>query len=142
MTDITLDCANRLIDAIFAAGQARGLKPLSAVVTDAGGHVIAFQRQDGASSGRFKIALGKASGALFLGVSSRAVQEMAVERPTFLGSLAALAPGGIVPAAGGLLICDTNGELLGAAGVTGDTSDNDEAAALEGLAAVGLRSEG
>ncbi|MFA7603633.1 MAG: heme-binding protein [Novosphingobium sp.] len=139
MTTITLDTANTLIAAIFAEGQAKGLKPLSAVVTDAGGHVIAFQRQDGASSGRFRIALGKASGALFLGISSRKVQEMAAERPTFLGSLTPIAPDGIVPAAGGLLIYDAEGTLLGAVGVTGDTSDNDEAAAAVGISAVGLQ---
>jgi uncharacterized protein GlcG (DUF336 family) len=137
MTAISLDTANRLIAATFADGKARGLKPLSVVVTDAGGQVIAFQRQDGASSGRFRIALGKASGALFLGISSRKVQEMAAERPTFLAALGPMAPDGIVPAAGGLLICD-DGRLVGAVGVTGDTSDNDEAVALAGIAAVAM----
>jgi uncharacterized protein GlcG (DUF336 family) len=139
MTQITLDIANRLIEEIFAEGARLGLNPLSAVVTDAGGHVRSFQRQDGASSGRFHIALGKASGALFLGVNSRKVGEMAVERPTFLGSLTTLVPGGIVPAAGGVLIEATDGTLLGAVGVTGDTSDNDEQVALAGLAAADLR---
>jgi uncharacterized protein GlcG (DUF336 family) len=127
MTQITLDLANRLIEEIFAEGARLGLNPLSAVVTDAG-----------ASSGRFHIALGKASGALFLGVNSRKVGEMAVERPPFLGSLTPLVPGGIVPAAGGVLIEAVDGTLLGAVGVTGDTSDNDEQVALTGLAAADL----
>jgi uncharacterized protein GlcG (DUF336 family) len=137
---ISLRQANDLISAIFSAGQDLHLKPLSVVVTDPGGHVIAFQRQDGASAGRFQIALGKAGGAIFLGVSSRTIGEIAVDRPTFVASLGGLCSEGIVPAAGGLLVTAGDSAIVGAVGVTGDTSDNDEQAAKLGLRAVGLHS--
>ena len=130
-----------MISGIFKKGSEMNLKPLSAVVLDPGGHVIAFQRQDGASIMRFQIATGKACGALGLGVSSRKIGEMAAERPSFVASLGPIMPQGLVPAAGGVLvICD--GSVIGAVGVTGDTSDNDEACALAGIAAAALKAQG
>lgn len=142
MTRVTLEQANTIITAAFAKGQDLGLKPLSVVVVDAGAHVIAFQRSDGASFGRMQIALGKAAGALALGVSSRAVSDMAVERPWFIGAFASSAPHPVVPAAGGLIIVDSDGMPIGAVGVTGDTSDNDEIAARAGIEAAGLTAQG
>jgi uncharacterized protein GlcG (DUF336 family) len=141
MSHISLDQARTIIATTFAKGKELNLKPLSVVVLDAGGHVLAFERQDGASSGRFQIATGKAAGALFLGVSSRKVGEMAIERPTFLAALGPVAPSGIIPAAGGVIVSD-GGRAIGAVGVTGDTSDNDEIAALAGIAAAGLTAQG
>ena len=136
---ISLDKANTIISATFAKGKDAGMKPLSAVVTDAGGHVIAFQRQDGTSFLRLDIAVGKAAGALALGVSSRRIGEMAAERPAFVGALGNLAAGkGILPVAGGVIVKGPDGLPIGAVGVTGDTSDNDEIAALAGIAATGL----
>ncbi|WP_375395755.1 heme-binding protein [uncultured Sphingomonas sp.] len=139
MADITLDQANRIVSAAFAKGAELRLKPLSAAVLDAGGHHIAFQRQDGSSTLRPQIAAAKAGGALALGISSRKIGEMAVERPTFVASLAPIAPHGVVPAAGGLLIVDDRGRIIGAVGVTGDTSDNDELCAASGIVAAGLQ---
>jgi len=141
MTYISLDQANAAIAGAFAEGQARGLKPLSVAVLDAGGHLLAFQRADGASTMRPQIAVGKAAGALALGVSSRKVGDMAVERPWFVGALAPHAAQGMVPAAGGVIVVDGTGRPIGAVGVTGDTSDNDEAAALAGIAAAGLTAQ-
>ena len=141
MNRITLDQANRIIAGIFEKGTELKLKPLSAVVLDPGGHVIAFQRQDGASTMRFEIATGKASGALALGVSSRKIGEMAAERPSFVASLGPIAPHGMIPAAGGVIVTGAGG-IVGAVGVTGDTSDNDEACALAGIAAAGLKAQG
>lgn len=138
MTTITLDKARLIISAAFAHGAGHGFKPLAVAVLDAGGHPIAFERQDGASIGRFAIAAGKASGALQLGVSSRAIAGMAAERPVFVGVLAPLFGQGVVPAAGGVIVRDGQGATMGAVGVTGDTSDNDEACALAGIAAAGL----
>jgi len=138
MTRITLNHANAIIAAAFAKGAELKLKPLSVVVLDAGGHPIAFQRQDGASTMRFEIALGKAAGALSLGVNSRQIGDMAAERPSFVASLHAIAPRGIVPAAGGVIVVDADGGPIGAVGITGDLSDNDEACALAGIAAAGL----
>ena len=142
MTHITLDQANRIIAGAFAKGAELSLNPLSVAVVDAGGHVIAFQRQDGASFGRLQIAQGKAAGALALGVSSRKVGDMAVERPWFIGALAASAPHPLIPAAGGVILVDGEGRPIGAVGVTGDSSDNDELCTLAGITAAGLRAQG
>ena len=135
---ISLDRANRICAAAFAKGEELGLKPLGVAVLDAGGHLIAFQRQDGASILRPQIAIGKAASALGLGVSSRKIGEMATERPSFVVALGQIAPNGMLPAAGGVIVVDAGGAPIGAVGVTGDTSDNDEICALTGIAAVGL----
>lgn len=135
---ITLEEAQCLIAATLREGRTLKLKPLAAVVLDAGGHLIACQREDGASFLRPAIAQGKAAGALALGVSSRQIAGMASERPTFVASLAAIAPSGVVPAAGGLLIVDDRRMVRGAVGVSGDSSDNDELCALAGITAAGL----
>ena len=138
MSRLTLAQANAIITAAFTKGRELNLKPLSVVVLDAGGHVLAFQRQDGASHMRFDIARGKASGALALGVSSRTLGTMAAERPSFVASLGAIAVGGLIPVAGGVLIAGDDNSVIGAVGATGDTSDNDEAVVLEGIKAAGL----
>ena len=142
MNRITLDQANHIIKGAIQKGAELKLKPLSIVVLDPGGHVIAFQRQDGASTMRFEIASGKAAGALALGVPSRKIGEMAAERPSFVASLGAIAPHGVIPAAGGVIVAGADGAILGAVGVTGDTSDNDEVCALAGIAATGLKAQG
>jgi len=142
MSHITLDQANAAIAGAFAKGRELGLKPLSVAVVDAGGHLIAFQRGDTASFARARIAAGKAAGALALGVSSRKVGEMAAERPWFIGAFASSAPHPVIPAAGGVIVVGADGTPIGAVGVTGDTSDNDELAALAGIAAAGLRAQG
>lgn len=138
MTNLTLDQANTIIAAAFAKGKDLGLKPLTVAVLDPGGHLVAFQRSDSSPYLRPLIAVGKASTALGLGSNSRAVGEIAAERPTFIGALGTIAPAGIIPAAGGVIIKDGSGATLGAVGVTGDTSDNDELAAIAGIEAAGL----
>ena len=142
MNRISLQQANAVIEGVLADGRAAGYKPLSVAVVDAGGHLIAFQRADGASFARAQIATGKAAGALAMGVSSRKLGDMAQERPWFVGAFAASAPHPVIPAAGGVIIVGDDGQPIGAVGVTGDTSDNDEAAALAGLAAAGLKAQG
>ena len=141
MTAITLTLANRIIETAMQSGRELGLKPLSVAVLDAGGHLLAFQRDDRSSTLRPQIAVGKASGALALGVSSRKIAEMAADRPTFVGALGPISQAGIVPAAGGVIILDAAGTPIGAVGVTGDTSDNDEICALAGIEAAGLRAQ-
>lgn len=141
MSNITLGQANRVIDGAFKEMRRLGLQPLGVAVTDAGGQLVAFQRQDGASIGRAQIALGKAAGALALGVSSRKLGEMAQERPWFVGALAAGAAHPVIPAAGGIILVDDLGTPIGAVGVTGDSSDNDELCALAGIAAAGLKAQ-
>lgn len=142
MSQITLARANAVIAGAFAKGKEAGFKTLSVAVVDAGGHLIAFQRGDGASFARAQIATGKAAGALALGVSSRKVGDMAIERPWFIGAFASSAPHPVIPAAGGVIVTDADGTPIGAVGVTGDTSDNDEIAALAGIAAAGLTAQG
>lgn len=137
MNTLSLVQANTIAAATLAKGREMNLKPLCVAVLDKGGHLIALQREDGASNLRPQIAIAKASGALALGVSSRTIGEMAVERPTFVASLASLTGAEIIPAAGGLLI-KVGAHLVGAVGVTGDTSDNDEACAAAGVAAAGM----
>lgn len=141
MGQITLEQANILIGAAFTKGRELGLKPLTVAVLDAGGHLVALQRQNGASTHRPQIATGKAAGALALGVSSRKIGEMAVERPTFIAALGPVFPQGVIPAAGGIILVGSDGAPIGAVGVTGDTSDNDEACALAGAAAAGLKTQ-
>ncbi|WP_176593252.1 heme-binding protein [Sphingobium sp. EM0848] len=132
----TLEKANRAIAAALQTGSELGLKPLTVAILDPGGHLISLQRQDGSSTLRPQIAIAKASGALAMGVSSRLIGEMAGERPTFIASLGPISPHGIVPAAGGVIIAAEDGTALGAIGVTGDTSDNDEICAFAGIAAI------
>ena len=138
MHRLNLAQANALIEAAFAKGAELGLRPLTVTVHDPGGHLIACQRQDGASNMRVKLAGGKACGALALGVSSRTIGDMALDRPHFVAAVDTMSEGGMVPAAGGVIVCGADGTVLGSIGVTGDTCDNDEACALAAIAALGL----
>ena len=134
---LTLEKAQTIIAAAFQKGGELAMKPLSAAVLDAGGHVVAFARQDGSSNLRFKIAEGKAAGAIALGMGSRAILERAQQQPYFVGALNGLMDGAMVPVPGGVLIME-NGSMIGGVGVTGDTSDNDEIAAIAGVEAAGF----
>lgn len=142
MASLTLAQAQTITTEALRKGRELGLKPLTVVVLDAGGHTLALLREDGSSNLRPGIATGKASGALALGVSSRKIADMAVDRPTFVSSLGPISQGGIIPAAGGVIVVDDAGAAIGAVGVTGDTSDNDEIAALAGIAAASLTAQG
>jgi len=133
-----IETATQLIAAARESGSKRGLKPLSVVVLDAGGQVRAFEREDGASNARFEIAFGKANGALALGVGSRALMARAEQQPYFIAAAAAAIGGALVPVPGGVLVQTPDGKLIGALGITGDTSDNDEAAAVNAIEALGL----
>lgn len=135
---IKLEQARAIVSAALEKGREMGLKPLTVAVLDAGGHLVSFGREDGSSTLRPQIATAKAATALALGLSSRAVAAMAADRAAFVASLGPIAPQGIVPAAGGLLVIGPEYTVIGAVGVTGDLSDNDEACALAGIAAAGL----
>lgn len=138
MPKLSLDAAVRVIDGALARGAELGCAPLTVVVLDAGGHDLALKRQDGAGILRSDIARGKAWGALGMGFSSRELAERAQKVPTFFGALAAVSGGRLVPAAGGVLIYDEARNLLGAIGISGDTSDRDEDCAIRGITAAGL----
>lgn len=135
-----LEQAKTIIAQARAKGQAMGLKPLSIVVVDAGGHVIAFEREDGASAGRFEIAQAKAYGAVMLGMAGKAQMARAEAQPYFMAAINGVFGGRVLPVPGGVLI-RAQGRVIGAVGVTGDTSDNDAEAALAGIAAAGLEGE-
>jgi uncharacterized protein GlcG (DUF336 family) len=135
---ITLDHARTIIAAALEHGHANGFKPLSIVVLDAGGHVKAFEREDGSPNRRFEIAHGKAHGAISFGVSSRALGAMAIDRPHFVNGATAAIGGALIPVPGAVLVLDAAGAPIGAVGISGDTSDNDEAAAIAGITAAGL----
>jgi uncharacterized protein GlcG (DUF336 family) len=141
MTDLTLAQANSIIEAAFGRAAELKLKPLSVAVLDAGGHLKAFQKQDGSSMLRFEIASGKAYGALAVGAGSRWLNTTAGERPHFVQALSAMSGGKIVPVPGGVLIRDTSGVILGAVGISGDTSDDDETAAAAGIEAAGFSAD-
>lgn len=142
MASLTLALAQAIATEALRKGRELALKPLTVVVLDAGGHTVALLREDGASNLRPEIAIGKASGALALGISSRKIADMAQERPTFVGSLSGISAGGIIPAAGGVIIVDADNAPIGAVGLTGDTSDNDEICVLAGIEAAGLKAQG
>jgi len=141
MTDLSLDQANTIIQAAMAHGAETECKPLTVAVLDAGGQLKAFQRQDGSSLMRPEIAFGKAWGALGMGMASRALAQVAAERPAFMQSLTAASGGRLIPVPGGVLVRDDSGTVIGAVGITGDTSDKDEACALAGIEAAGLTAD-
>ncbi len=136
---ITLDQASRIVDGVLESGNDRSLAPLTAAVLDAGGNVVALKRADGSGILRAEVALAKAYGVLAMGWSAHALVERAQALPQFFGALGVLAGGRMLPVAGGVPILDDSGTVLGAVGVSGDTSENDEACAVEAIGAVGLR---
>src|SRR5947207_13991209 len=138
MTELTLDIARKILDAALAKGVEKKLKPLVATILDARGCVKVTAAQDGTSLMRAEIAHGKAYGALALGMGSRALYQRAQEQAFFVDAVNTIAKGALVPVPGGVLIMDDT-TLLGAVGVSGDTSDNDEACAVAGIQAAGLK---
>ena len=137
-SQLSLEQANTIIENAFAKGAELGLAPLTIVVLDAGGHLTAMQRADSATFFRPQIAFGKAWGSLALGMASRTLFNIGEERPMFMNSLVGLADQKLVPVPGGVLVRDASGEVIAAVGITGDTSDNDEACAIAGIEAVSL----
>lgn len=139
MTILDLQTARRIVEASRAKARELGLKPLTVAVLDAGAVLVALEREDGSSRLRPEIAIGKANGTLALGIGSRAIMNRADSQAYFIQSVNALAGGSLVPVPGGVLVRETvGGAILGAVGITGDTSDNDEAAAIAGIEAAGL----
>lgn len=138
---ITLDTARTIIAAARAHGSEQGFKPLTVVVLDAGAHVVAAEREDGASIKRFEIASGKANGALALGMGSRSIMARAEQQGYFIAAATSAIGGSLIPVPGGVLVKDTDGSLVGAVGISGDTSDADEGAAVAGIEAAGLQAQ-
>jgi uncharacterized protein GlcG (DUF336 family) len=140
-TDLPLAAANRIVERALEAARSAGLASLTVAVLDAGGHLVALQREDGSGILRPEIAIGKAWGAVGMGESSRALSERLRERLGFQGALAAASGGRFLAVPGGVLIRDAAGEVVGAVGISGDTSERDEYCAIEGIRAAGLTPE-
>ena len=138
MPKLNLVLATQIIDTALAHARERRLDPLAVAVLDAGGHLIAFKREDGAGIVRFDIAFGKAWGALGMGYGTRELAQRAAKAATFVTVLAAVSQGRMVPSPGGVLIVDTDKSVIGAVGISGDTGDNDEACAIAAIEAAGL----
>ncbi|MBP7063304.1 heme-binding protein [Ferrovibrio sp.] len=141
MTDLSLAAARQILDTAQLHGRKAGLKPLAIAVLDARGALKAFLAEDGTSLKRAEVAQGKAFGALALGLGSRSIHKRAREQDYFIAAVSHVVGGALVPVPGGVLIRDAGGAVIGAVGISGDTSDNDEAAAIAGIQAAGLAAD-
>lgn len=140
-TVITLEQAELIIDGALAEGRRLGLGPLTVAVLDLGGHLIALKRSDGSEYLRPPIAIGKAWGSLGMGHAGRVLAERAAKMPVFFGALSDMSGGRMVPLPGGVLARNAEGTIIGAVGVSGDTADNDDLAAIAGVTGAGLQAD-
>jgi uncharacterized protein GlcG (DUF336 family) len=138
---LTLKQANTIVESALARAREMNIQPIAVVVLDSSGHVVSAQREDGATMFRFDVALGKAWAAVAMGASSRALSNRAKGNPNFFVTLAATAQGRFLPQPGAALIRDADGTILGAAGASGGTGDEDEACCVHGIEAAGLRAD-
>jgi uncharacterized protein GlcG (DUF336 family) len=142
MTALTLEAANKMIETGLAHARDQKMNPMGIVVLDARGALKAASLEDNTSLIRWRIAFAKAYGALGMGSGTRKLAALAAERPAFIGAATHLAEMGLVPVAGGVLIKTAQGEIIGAVGVSGDTSDNDEIVGVKGIEAAGFIADG
>lgn len=141
MSVLTLAQASTIVDAALKKGRETNSAPLTVAVLDAGGHLVAFKREDKSGILRFDIAFGKAWGALGMGFGSRTLFGRAARSQMFFTALAAASDGRFVPVPGGVLIQDAAGDVIGAVGISGDVSDRDEECAIAGIVAAGLKAD-
>jgi len=141
MSGITLAQARTIIDVALKKGRELNLKPLVVAVLDAGGHLVAYAREDKSPILRYQIATAKAYGSLGMGMGSRGLFERAAKNPLFVQMLGMVSEGRAMGVPGGVLILDAQGDTVGAVGISGDTSDNDETCAVAGIEAAGLKAE-
>jgi uncharacterized protein GlcG (DUF336 family) len=138
---ISLNDARTIVQAALEHSRSGNYPPMTVAVLDAAGQLVAFAREDGSSLLRGRITRAKARGALNIGVGSRSLAARAAAHPAFINSVVALADGDLVPAAGGVLVRDDDNNVIGAVGVSGSLPDDDEACAIHGIAAAGLRAD-
>ncbi len=138
---LPLTTANAIIQAALETGRSHDMLPLTVVVLDSGGRMVAMQSEDGSGIMRLEVAFGKAWGALGMGISSRLIRDRLSARPTFVNALAAASEGRMIPVPGGVMVLDAEGAGIGAVGISGDTSEKDEFCAIAGIHAAGLASE-
>lgn len=140
-TTLPLAAAETIVDAALKTGRDAGMLPLTVVVLNAGGHLVAAKSEDGSGIMRFDVARGKAWGSLGMGFSSRLLRDRLSERPVFQNALAAASDGRFIPVPGGVMILDDEGHTLGSVGISGDSSEKDEYCAIEGIRAAGYACE-
>ena len=140
-TSLRLDIALQIVSIALATGRAEKMLPLTVVVLDVSGKIIASQSEDGSGLMRFDIARGKAWGALGMGISSRLIRDRLATRPSFQAALATVADGQFVPVPGGVLVLHSGENVIGSVGVSGDTSEKDEYCAIVGIQGAKLQSE-
>jgi uncharacterized protein GlcG (DUF336 family) len=138
MSKLTLEQANKIIEVAFAKAREMKVNPLAVAVLDDGGNVKSLQRQDDASMLRNEVAIGKAWAAVGMGVASRTLLDRAKGNPHFFGALSATAQGKFIPQTGAVVIKDKDGTIIGAAGASGGTGEEDEAVCMAGITAAGL----
>ena len=141
MNKLTLAAADIIADKALEKGRELKFQPLTVVVLDAGGQIKVVKRDDGSSLLRVEIALGKAWGNLGMGFGGREIARRGAKMPGFFAALSDMSGGRMVPVPGGVLIRSAEGEILGAVGISGDTSDNDEICAVHGIAAADLKAD-
>jgi uncharacterized protein GlcG (DUF336 family) len=141
LMSVTLAQASSIVDATLKKARELKQMPQTVVVLDTGGHLVCAKREDGSGIIRFEAAVGKAYGALGMGWGSRTMMERAAQNPNFLTSIVAASGGRLVPNPGGVLIRDAGNAIIGAAGISGDTGDNDEIIAVAGIEAAGLTAD-
>lgn len=141
MSQLTLKQASIIVDESLRKGHETQCQPLTVAVLDSGGHLVAFKREDRSGLLRYDIAFGKAWGALGMGFGSRELAERSQKMPAFFGALAAVSRGRLIPVPGGVLIKNAAGEVVGAVGISGDTADKDEACAVAGIEAAGMKTQ-
>ncbi|QUS42398.1 heme-binding protein [Tardiphaga alba] len=134
-----LATAEKLANEALAVGHEAGLLPLTVAVLDAGGVLVVLKREDGSGILRGDIAIGKAWGALGMGISSRTIRDRLRERPAFQSALAAASDGRFIPVPGGVLVLDDQNDVIGAIGISGDASDKDEYAAVTAIQRSNLK---
>ena len=142
MTELTLAAAQTIIDTALKHARTNNYNPIAIVVLDNRGALRTGLSEDNTSLLRWKVAFAKAWGAVSWGAGSKRLEKIAQERPSFIGAAAHVADGGILPVGGGVLIRDADKKIVGAVGISGDTSDNDEAAAVAGIKAAGFEADG
>jgi uncharacterized protein GlcG (DUF336 family) len=139
MNSLTLEKANIIINVALATARTLNLAPLTVVVLDDAGHLKAMQREDGSTMIRQQVATAKAWGSVSMGMSSRNLGDVAEQRPGFMNALINVADGKVMPVPGGILIRDHDNRIIGAVGISGDVSDEDERCAIAGVKAAGFR---
>lgn len=140
-SSLSVAVASRIVDEVVRLRVAHDILPLAVAVLDAGGQLVCFRRDDGCGVLRHDVALGKAWGALGMGMSTRQIRDRLAERPSFQAALAAASDGRFIPTPGGVLIVNAQRQAIGAVGISGDASDKDEFCAIEAIRAAGLTPE-